>query len=48
MGLEDNVWLSKGVKASNGELVERAIAIIERLGARAVTADEARERLGLA
>ena len=35
VGLEDNIWLDKGVPASNGSLVERAIEIIERLGGRA-------------
>ena len=47
VGLEDNLYLSKGVKASNGDLVERAISIIESLGARAVSPDEARRKLGL-
>ena len=48
VGLEDNLYLSRGVLASNGQLVEKAIAIIEALGARAVTPAEAREKLGLA
>jgi uncharacterized protein (DUF849 family) len=48
VGLEDNLYLSKGVKASNGDLVERAISIINGLGARAVSAAEARHRLRLA
>jgi 3-dehydrocarnitine:acetyl-CoA trimethylamine transferase len=47
VGLEDNLWLAKGVPATNAQLVERAIEIIERLGARAATPTEARERLGL-
>ena len=47
VGLEDNLYLSKGVPATNGELVERAIAIIGYLGGRAVSPDEARKRLGL-
>ena len=47
VGLEDNLYLEKGVFASNGQLVERAIQIIELMGARAVTPAEAREKLGL-
>jgi uncharacterized protein (DUF849 family) len=47
VGLEDNLWLDKGVPASNGALVTRARQIIELLGARVLTAPEARERLQL-
>ncbi len=45
VGLEDNLYLERGVFASNGQLVEKAIRIIEELGARAVTPDEARQIL---
>ena len=47
VGLEDNIYLDKGVLATNGMLVERAVEIIERLGARVVGPDEAREKMGL-
>ena len=47
VGLEDNIYLDKGVLASNGMLVTRAVEIIERLGARVVGPDEARTRIGL-
>ncbi len=47
VGLEDNLYLEKGVFASNGQLVEKAIKIIELMGARPLTPAEARERLGL-
>ncbi len=47
VGLEDNLYLDKGVLASNAELVGRAVEIIERLGARVVGPDEARQQLGL-
>ncbi len=47
VGLEDNLYLERGVLASNAQLVERAVEIIERLGARVVEPDEAREQLGL-
>jgi uncharacterized protein (DUF849 family) len=45
VGLEDNLYLSRGVYASNAQLVEKARTIIEAMGARVVTAAEARERL---
>jgi len=47
VGLEDNLYLGKGVKATNAQLVERAVTIVEALGARVATPDEARLRLGL-
>jgi uncharacterized protein (DUF849 family) len=48
VGLEDNLYLDRGVLASNGQLVERAVEIVERLGARVLGPDEARQKLGLA
>jgi uncharacterized protein (DUF849 family) len=47
VGLEDNLYLGKGIAATNAQLVERARAIIELLGARVLTAPETRERLGI-
>jgi uncharacterized protein (DUF849 family) len=47
VGLEDNLYLDRGVLATNGALVERARKIIEMMGARAVTPAEARKKLGL-
>jgi uncharacterized protein (DUF849 family) len=47
VGLEDNLYLSKGVFASNGQLVEKAVTIVETLGGRVLGPQEARERLGL-
>jgi uncharacterized protein (DUF849 family) len=47
VGLEDNLWLEKGVLATNAALVERAVAIIENLGARVIGPEEVRTRLGL-
>ena len=46
VGLEDNLYLDKGIPATNAQLVERARAIIELLGVRVLTAPETRERLG--
>ena len=45
VGLEDNLYLSRGVYASNAQLVEKARAIIEAMGARIATPAQARERL---
>ncbi|MFO1033000.1 MAG: 3-keto-5-aminohexanoate cleavage protein [Hyphomicrobiales bacterium] len=47
VGLEDNLYLEKGVYATNGSLVEKAVKIIELLGTRVATPDEGREILGL-
>ncbi len=47
VGLEDNLYLERGVLASNAQLVERAIEILERMGARAITPAEARQKLNL-
>jgi uncharacterized protein (DUF849 family) len=47
VGLEDNLWLEKGVLATNAQLVERAATIIENLGARVITPAEVRARLKL-
>lgn len=47
VGLEDNLYLAKGVKATNGQLVERAVGIVQDLGATVVSPDRAREILGL-
>ncbi|MEU6577838.1 3-keto-5-aminohexanoate cleavage protein [Streptomyces sp. NPDC046805] len=47
VGLEDNLYLGKGNKATNAQLVERAVTITESMGARVATPDEARSMLGL-
>jgi len=47
VGLEDNLWLGKGVLATNTQLVDRAVTIIENLGARVITPAEVRTRLWL-
>ncbi len=46
VGLEDNLYLGKGSKATNAQLVERAVTITESLGARVAPPDEARQKLG--
>jgi uncharacterized protein (DUF849 family) len=47
VGLEDNVFLSKGVPASNTQLVERAVELARIAGREIATAQEARQILGL-
>ncbi|MBT4521828.1 MAG: 3-keto-5-aminohexanoate cleavage protein [Halieaceae bacterium] len=47
VGLEDNLYLSRGVFASNEQLVKRAVTIIEALGKSVATPQECRQKLGL-
>ncbi|MDX3350372.1 3-keto-5-aminohexanoate cleavage protein [Streptomyces sp. ME02-6979A] len=47
VGLEDNLYLGRGNKATNAQLVERAVTLTESMGARVATPDEARATLGL-
>ena len=47
VGLEDNIWLSRGVKATNGALVERAVTILEAMNARVLGPAEVRKKLRL-
>ncbi len=47
VGLEDNLFLEKGVLATNAQLVEKAVGIVEGLGAQVIGPDEVRAKLGL-
>ena len=47
VGLEDNIWLDKGVLATNADLVRRAVAIAENMGVRVLGPEAVRERLAL-
>jgi len=47
VGLEDNLYLERGVFATNGQLVERARHLIEFLGHEVATPNEMREAQGL-
>ncbi len=48
VGLEDNLYIAKGVRAhSNAQQVSQIRAIVEGLGREVATPDEAREMLGL-
>ena len=47
VGLEDNLWLAKGQLATNEQLVQRAVTIIESMGASIMGPEAVREKLGL-
>ena len=47
VGLEDNLYLGKGVRASNAQLVERAVEIIENIGSSVQSPAQARQTLDL-
>ena len=47
VGLEDNLWLDKGVPASNGQLVERVVKLMRCMGAEPMTPEQGREKMGL-
>ncbi|NNC22690.1 3-keto-5-aminohexanoate cleavage protein [Salinisphaera sp. USBA-960] len=47
VGLEDNLYLSKGVKADNAGLVAKAVSIIEALGGAVMSPQTTRDHLGL-
>jgi 3-keto-5-aminohexanoate cleavage enzyme len=46
-GLEDNLWLGRGRRATNAELVERVVRIAREYGRAVATPDHAREVLAL-
>ena len=47
VGLEDNLYLDRGVLATNGQLVERAASIATSMGAKIIGPDEVRAKLKL-
>ncbi len=47
VGLEDNLYLARGVFASNADLVDRARQLVELMGGRVQGPDQARETLAL-
>jgi uncharacterized protein (DUF849 family) len=47
VGLEDNLYLSKGVLATNGQLVDRAKTLLETMNIRVMGPQEVRDKLGL-
>ncbi|MBU2957948.1 3-keto-5-aminohexanoate cleavage protein [Paracoccus sp. 1_MG-2023] len=47
VGLEDNLFLDKGVLATNAQLVERAASLITAMGAKIIGPEDVRRKLGL-
>ena len=47
VGLEDNIYLDRGVLATNGDLVERAVTILEAQNYNLLTPQQVRENLDL-
>lgn len=47
VGLEDNLYLQKGVKATNAQLVERAATILSAMNVRLLSPAEVRDKLRL-
>lgn len=47
VGLEDNLYIGKGRLATNGQLVEKAVGVIEGMGAKIIGPKEVREKLKL-
>jgi uncharacterized protein (DUF849 family) len=47
VGLEDNIYLSRGVLATNGQLVERAVSILDAMNVRILGPDDMRTKLKL-
>jgi uncharacterized protein (DUF849 family) len=47
VGLEDNLYLERGVLATNAQLVEKAVTIIENMGATVIGPAAVRDKLGL-
>lgn len=47
VGLEDNLYLEKGVLATNAQLVEKAATIVTNMGATIIGPEEVRQKLSL-
>ena len=47
VGLEDNLYLARGVFATNADLVNRAREVVEAMGGRVQTPDQARDTLSV-
>jgi len=47
VGLEDNIYYTRGVKATNEMLVARIVRLANELGREVATPDEARRILGI-
>ncbi len=47
VGLEDNLYVGKGQLATNAQLVEKAVTVVEGMGARIIGPEEVRQKLKL-
>ena len=47
VGLEDNLFVGKGQLATNAQLVEKAVQVIEGMGARIIGPEDGRKKLKL-
>ena len=47
VGLEDNLLLERGVLATNAQLVERAVGIVEAMGSKVIGPEAVRQKLNL-
>jgi uncharacterized protein (DUF849 family) len=47
VGLEDNIYLSRGQLASNADLVERAVKILENMNVNVIGPQDVRDKLKL-
>ncbi|MBY3301066.1 3-keto-5-aminohexanoate cleavage protein, partial [Rhizobium laguerreae] len=47
VGLEDNLFVGKGQLATNAELVEKAVQVVEGMGARIIGPEDVRKKLKL-
>ncbi|CAN7662713.1 3-keto-5-aminohexanoate cleavage protein [Rhizobium sp. LjRoot30] len=47
VGLEDNLYVGKGQLATNAQLVEKAVSVIEGMGAKIIGPEEVRKKLKL-
>ncbi len=47
VGLEDNIYLERGVLATNAQLVEKAASLLSNMGASLIGPEEVRAQLGL-
>ncbi len=47
VGLEDNLFVGKGQLATNAQLVEKAVQVVEGMGARIIGPEDVRKKLKL-
>jgi uncharacterized protein (DUF849 family) len=47
VGLEDNLYLERGVLATNAQLVDKAASLIEKMGVEVMSPQQVRDELRL-